>query len=414
MVASYIDKLRYGCYPSLYIDVRQYISFIDSRYWEGQPMDTTFDSLVIGAGQAGLAAGYHLQRAGKRFAILEASDHAGGSWPHYYKSLRLFSPARFSSLPGLGFPGDPERYPARDEVIAYLRQYAAYFRLPVITGAPVETVARDAGRFVVSTASGQRYYSRSLIAATGSFHHPHIPELPGQHAFTGTLLHSFAYGEPAPFAGQRVVVVGGGNSAVQIATELARTARVSLVTRAPLRFVDQRPLGRDVHFWWWLLRLDTSPVERPQVKLFARLAEGDGPRVLDTGVYRRALAAAAPDIRPMFQRLTERGIVWADGREEAVDTVVLATGYRPNLDYLAALGALGEQGEPLHRYGVSSVVPGLGFVGLSNQRTLASAALRGVGPDAAVVVRALQRQQARTQLPRLRSLLAPICCPARA
>lgn len=373
-------------------------------------METTFDTLVIGAGQAGLAAGYQLQRAGQRFAILEASDEPAGSWPHYYDSLRLFSPARFSSLPGMPFPGDPERYPARDEVIAYLRGYAARFELPVITGARVQSVERDADAFHVHTADGRGFRATSLIAATGAFHRPQLPQLPGQERFDGTLLHSFAYRTPAPFAGQRVIVVGAGNSAVQIAIELARSARVSLATREPVRFVDQRPYGRDVHFWWWLLRLDTSPLESPQARLFARLADGKGPRVLDAGVYHAALDAGAPDVRPMFTAFTEHGVVWANGVEETVDSVIFATGYRPNLNYLAPLGALGADSQPLHHHGVSSAVPDLGFVGLSNQRTFASATLRGVGPDAAFVVRALQRQR-QAPKPRLWPFWRPACCP---
>jgi putative flavoprotein involved in K+ transport len=367
------------------------------------------DTVVIGAGQAGLAAGYHLRLAGSRFAILEASDSPGGSWPHYYASLRLFSPARFSSLPGLPFPGDPERYPARDEVIAYLRQYAARFGLPVVTGARVETVTRDGERFRVRTTDGRVFQSQRLIAATGSFHRPHVPTLPGQESFGGTLLHSFAYHDPAPFAGQRVVVVGGGNSAVQIAIELARTAKVTLATREPVRFLQQRPLGRDVHFWWWLARLDTSPFDHPLGRLFARLAAGKGPAVLDTGVYQQALASGAPDERRMFARFTARGVVWDDGSAEDFDAVVFATGYRPSLPYLAALGALDAQGQALHRNGVSLTVPGLGFVGLSNQRTFASATLRGVGADAAVVVRALG---ASVPAPAWRRLFGLVpCCP---
>ena len=368
------------------------------------------DTIVIGAGQAGLAAGYHLQRMGSRFAILEASDSPGGSWPHYYASLRLFSPARFSSLPGLAFPGDPERYPARDEVIAYLHQYAAHFGLPVVTGARVEAVTRDGERFMVRTAGGQVFKSQRLIAATGSFHRPHIPRLPGQESFSGAVLHSFAYRDSAPFAGQRVVVVGAGNSAVQIATELARVARVSLATREPVRFVAQRPLGRDVHFWWWLARLDTSPIESPRGRLFARLVAGTGAAVLDTGVYQQALRSGAPDERRMFERFTERGVVWADGTAEDVDAMIFATGYRPNLHYLAPLGALGAAGQALHRHGLSLTVPGLGFVGLSRQRTFASATLRGVGDDAAVVVRALHAPVSAPARRRLFGLFP--CCPA--
>jgi putative flavoprotein involved in K+ transport len=374
-------------------------------------MQMRVDTIVIGAGQAGLAAGYQLQRAGVPFVILEASEEPGGSWPHYYDSLRLFSPARFSSLPGMPFPGDPERYPARDEVIAYLRAYAARFQLPVVSGARVETVERDGELLEVRTADGRSYRSRSLIAATGAFHRPHLPQLPGQEQFGGKVLHSFSYRTPAPFAGQRVVVVGGGNSAVQIAAELARVARVSLASREPVRFVTQRPYGHDVHFWWSLLRFDTSPLESPQARLFAWLASGKGPRVLDAGIYRQALAAGAPDTRPMFSRFTERGVVWADGEEESVDTVIFSTGYRPNLDYLAPLGALDDAGQALQRHGVSTAVPGLGFVGLSNQRTFASAALRGVGPDAALVVRVLRRQH---QAPKrgIWGFWRMACCPA--
>jgi putative flavoprotein involved in K+ transport len=368
------------------------------------------DTLVIGAGQAGLAAGYHLQRAGSRFAILESSDSPGGSWPHYYTSLRLFSPARFSSLPGLPFPGDLKRYPARDEVIAYLRSYAAHFQFPVVTGARVEMVARDGEAFTVRTADGRVFQSRQLIAASGSFHRPYTPELPGQASFGGAVLHSFAYQDPAPFEGKRVVVVGAGNSAVQIATELARVARVSLATREPVRFIRQRPLGRDVHFWWWLARLDTSPLERPHVRLFDRLAGGSGPIVLDAGIYQRAIESGAPDRRPMFPRFTERGVVWADGSAEEVDAVVFATGYRPNLQYLAPLGALDAEGRALQRHGVSLTVPGLGFVGLSNQRTFASATLRGVGADAAAVLRALRWSERPPALRRLFGLIP--CCPA--
>ena len=118
------------------------------------------DVIVIGAGQAGLAAGYHLQRAGLRFVILDGADTAGGSWPHYYRSLRLFSPARFSSLPGMPFPGDAGAYPSRDETIDYLRRYARAFELPVQGGHTVDAVRRlGDGLFEVQT--GQRRCGRA-------------------------------------------------------------------------------------------------------------------------------------------------------------------------------------------------------------------------------------------------------------
>lgn len=348
-------------------------------------MTTPYDVLVIGAGQAGLAAGYHLKRTGLAFAILESAADVGGSWPHYYDSLRLFSPAGRSSLPGMPFPAKAQHYPARDEVVPYLQQYAHHFELPIITNTKVARVEHSARRFHVITAEGETYQSRGLIAATGAFYRPYAPQLPGQDAFSGQVLHAAAYRNPAPFVGQRVVVVGAGNSAIQIGVELAKIAQVTLVTREPIRFRRQKLLGRDIHHWAWLLGLDRLPIG-----IFAGQAATIG--VLDTGVYQSAVAAGRPDRRPMFTHFTRTGVVWADGTEEAIDTVIYATGYRPSVDYLADLGTLDLQGRPLHQRGISTAVPGLAYVGLTNQSTYASATLRGVGPDAAYVVGHLRRQ----------------------
>jgi putative flavoprotein involved in K+ transport len=349
------------------------------------------DALIIGAGQAGLAAAYHLQRADKSFTILEAGTRPVGSWPHYYDSLHLFSPARFSSLPGLPFPGDPERYPARDEVIANLETYAAHFAFPICFGARVVKVTKVDNLFTVVTADNRIFQAHTLIAATGSFTRPYLPMLPGQQRFQGTLLHSVAYRNPNAFDGQRVVVVGAGNSAIQIATELAQVATVTLATREPVRFVNQRPYDRDIHFWWWLTGFDRFRLDLPVGAWLERLANGKGPRVLDTGVYQAALTASKPEYRPLFAHFTEEGVVWNDGRAEKIDAVIFATGYRPNLAYLEALGALNEEDQVVQKHGVSLAVPGLYFVGLSNQRTFASATLRGVGADAALVMRHLKR-----------------------
>ncbi|HET9221072.1 MAG TPA: NAD(P)-binding domain-containing protein, partial [Roseiflexaceae bacterium] len=354
-------------------------------------MSHTFDTIVIGAGQAGLAAGYVLRRAGMDFLVLDGESQPGGSWPHYYDSLTLFSPASRSSLPGMRFPGDPDHYPARDEVTTYLRQYAAHFQLPIITNARVVRVEQQAEGFRVITQQGAIYHGRSAIAATGAFHRPYTPQLPGQDSFQGQMLHSATYRNHTPFQGQRIVVVGAGNSAIQIAVELAQVAHVTLSTRQPIRFRPQRLLGRDIHHWARLLGLDRLPLGP---WLAGKMMQG----VLDTGVYQAAVAAGQPDRRPMFLCFTPSGVVWADGVEEPIDAVIYATGYRPNLDYLSPLGALDAAGQALHRRGVSTMVPRLGYVGLHNQWTYASATLRGVGPDAAYVVRMIRRQ---LRVPRL-------------
>ncbi|HET6659718.1 MAG TPA: NAD(P)/FAD-dependent oxidoreductase [Rubrobacter sp.] len=348
------------------------------------------DTLVVGAGQAGLAAGYHLKRAGLSFEILEARGEPGGSWPGYYDSLKLFSPARYSGLPGMPFPGSPDRYPARDEVVGYLRGYAEAFGLPVLAGKRVLRAERAAvGGFRLLTDDGGEYRARTLIAATGSFARPHQPRFPGQEAFRGKILHAAEYRNPIPFRGKRVVIVGGGNSAVQIAHELVEVAETTLATRSPIRIMPQLVFGRDLHFWLSVSGLDRLPLGR----LFD-VSEPGG--VVDDGTYAAAMRSGRPDRRSVFSRFTESGVVWEDGREEPVDAVLLATGYGPNLGYMGPLGALRADGHPDQRAGVSRTVPGLYFVGLPFQTSFASATLRGVGSDAELVVARARRQVARS------------------
>jgi putative flavoprotein involved in K+ transport len=346
-----------------------------------------YDVVVIGGGQAGLAAGYQLQRRGLRFVILEAGNQPTGSWAHYYDSLQLFSPARYSSLPGLPFPGDPDRYPARDEVIHYLATYADYFQLPIMCGALIEQIERRGNLFQIATTNQGNFAARAIVAATGAFSRPYMPQFEGQTEYSGQILHSSAYRNPGAWHGKRVLVVGAGNSAIQIAVELAKTSQVTLTSRQPVRFRRQRLLGRDIHFWARITGFDTWQ------RRFAGWSP-DGMRqqaVLDTGVYQAAFASGNPAYRALFERFTSQGVVWADGTEAAFDAVILATGFQPNLPYLQALGALDEYGNAVQRGGISLSTPGLYYVGLSGQRSFSSATLRGVGDDAAFVTRHLAR-----------------------
>lgn len=346
-----------------------------------EPMDTRYDVVVIGGGQAGLAAGYHLQRAGLRFIIIDAACQIGGSWSQYYESLRLFSPARYAALPGFPFGGNPDSYPTRDEVVAYLQAYATYFNLPIVSNTSIQAVQRRDKHFWSATTAGTVYPSDSLIAATGSFRTPTIPQLPGQEHFRGQILHAADYRTPDPFRGKRVIVVGAGNSAVQIGSEVAEVARVTLAVRHPVRFAPQRVLGYDIHHWLDWTRLEYLPW----------LQDQSAP-VLDTGVYQQALAANKPDQRPMFCGFTQDGVWWSGNEYERVDAIIFATGYSTRMPYLANLAALDSSGAPLHHKGISRVVPGLYYVGLSGQRSFRSATLRGVGADAAYVVAALQQR----------------------
>ena len=332
------------------------------------------DVVIIGAGQAGLASAHEARRAGLDAVVLEAAEQPGGSWPQHYDSLKLFSPARYSELPGKRFPGDADRYPTRDEIVAYLRDYATRFEQAIRVGERVETVDPDDGGFVTSTSSGLEVSSRLVIAATGAFQAPHRPALPGLEAFTGTVLHSSEYRDPREFEDQRIVVVGAGNSAVQIAADLAPVADVTLATRRAIRWINQRPLGRDLHWWYKTTGFDTAPLGR----WLARLPDP----VVDDGRHRRAIRTGNPDQRPIFKQLGHDHVTWADSTREALDALILATGYRAHFPFLQHTPALAPDGTPLHTGGVSTTVPGLGYVGLDFQRSFSSATVRGVARDA--------------------------------
>jgi putative flavoprotein involved in K+ transport len=331
--------------------------------------------IIIGGGQSGLAAARAVRDNGLRPVVLEAGSRPSGSWPGYYDSLTLFSPARYSSMPDFPFPGDPDRYPTRNEVADYLERYAEHIGVEIRLNTRVTAVEADDDGFIVHTADGKSARAAGLVAASGSFGSPNLPTLPGQDDFTGELLHVADYREPSKYAGKRVVVVGGGNSAVQVAYELSEVASVSLATLEPVSFLPQRSRGHDLHHW-----LETSGFDHLPGAWLGHILRA--PLVLDTGNYSDALQSGRFDRQPMFTALVDDGVVWQDGEREKVDTILLATGYRPNLDYLRPLGALDADGRPLHVAGISSTHPGLVYVGLEFQRSFSSNTVRGVSRDA--------------------------------
>jgi putative flavoprotein involved in K+ transport len=335
--------------------------------------------VVVGGGQSGLAAARALQELGMATVILEAGDRPAGSWPRYYDSLRVFSPAGYSSMPGMPFPGAPDRYPGRDEVAEYLEHYAGRLDAEIHVNTPVETIRQDGHEFVVFAAGGRTLRAAGVVAASGSFSNPHRPSFPGEQGFTGTLAHVADYRNPAPYAGRRVIVVGAGDSAAQIASELAPVATVTLATRHPMRFIPQRLGGHDIHYWLRETGFDTLPAE-----WLSKITGGTV--VTDSVGFRQTLADGLVDRRPMFIALDGNQVVWSDGRREPVDAIILATGYRPSLGYLRDLGALDAHAAPIHVGGISSTHVGLVYLGLEYQRSYASNTLRGVGEDARAVI----------------------------
>jgi putative flavoprotein involved in K+ transport len=334
---------------------------------------------VIGAGQSGLAAARVLLEHDVPAVVLEARGRPAGSWPDYYDSLKAFSPAGFSSLPGMPFPGDPDRYPTRNEVADYLERYAAHLGVEIHTNTPVATIGQEDRGFVVVTADGRRLPAAGIVAASGSFSTPYRPNFPGQESFTGELLHVADYRNPSPYAGKRVIVAGAGDSAAQVATELAPLANVTVAARHPLRFIPQLIDGKDVHYWLRETGFDLLPAE------WLNKITG-GSVITDSVGFQKTLASGLIDVRPMFTSLDGDHVVWNHHRRERVDAVILATGYRPSLGYLRGLGALDPGGAPLHAGGISATHLGLVYLGLEYQRSFASNTLRGVSTDATAVI----------------------------
>jgi putative flavoprotein involved in K+ transport len=342
-----------------------------------------YDSIVIGAGQAGLAAAFYLRKKDLKYLVLEGSNQTAGSWKKYYDSLTLFSPARYSSLPGLKFPGNLNRYPTRDEVISYLIHYAIHYNLNIRTGEKVIGVKKEGSTFEITTENNNVFYSKTVISATGAFSCPNIPVIDGSELFKGKIIHSSQYKNVEDFENQNVVVVGGGNSAVQIAYELSKVSNVSIATRNPISFTPQRFIGKDIHFWLKVTGIDILSYGRK----FSMNTS-----VIDTGVYKQAILNGNPENKPMFKSFIEEGVVWRDGIEEKVDSIIFATGFRPNVNYLSSLtSAIDQFGNPIHIKGVSATIDGLYYIGLSGQRSFSSATIRGVGGDAEYVVKKISK-----------------------
>jgi putative flavoprotein involved in K+ transport len=342
---------------------------------------TDFDVVVVGAGQAGLAIGYFLSRQNRRFMIFERADSIGAAWQTRWESLTLFTPRRYDSLPGLPFPGDPDRYPGRDEVIAYLQRYAEEFSLPVEFDSEVRRLGAEDGRFLVEV-DGRTATANNVVVATGPFQTPFIPELAARLDSDVVQMHSTGYRNPSDLPEGLVLVVGGGNTGFQIAKELSATRRVHLSLGSRQTPLPQRILGRDLFWWLTKARILNTTVE---TRLGQRLSTretliGSRPGELEgrygVGVKPRAVGASG------------RTVTFSDNATLDVDAVVWATGYRPDYSWVE-LPVFDRDGRLRHRRGITDQ-PGLYFLGLTWQYTRGSALLGWVKDDAAFIAEQLR------------------------
>ena len=355
------------------------------------PHTRTYDTLVIGGGQAGLATAYALAERGVDCLVLEASAHVGDQWRHQYDSLKLFTPNKISHLPGAKLPGPANAFATKDEVADYLQQYALTFQLPVLTETRVEHVARQDQGFSLATSAGP-FSCRNLVIATGPFGgQAMVPSLTGQLDAQILQLHSSQYRRPGQLRPGPVLVVGASHSGCDIAFELAATHQTHLCGRdtgeVPIRWD-----GPAMRLASYALAFRFGHV------LTRRTAPGRKAR-------REVMEHGAKRLRVKKADLLGAGVQWnehrltgtssgmpllADGTRLDVENVIWATGFHHDYSWLQ-LGALDESGWPREYRGVAQDVPGLYFCGLSFQYSMASMTLHGVGRDARYIARRISR-----------------------
>lgn len=293
------------------------------------------DSVVIGGGQAGLAASFHLLRRGVEHVVLDANPAPGGAWQHRWASLTMEDVHGVADLPTAPAPGRSHER-ASEAIPAYFADYERQHRLPVLRPVRVDRVDSN-GELLVVRAGDRQWRTCTLINATGTWTRPFVPYYPGIASFTGEQLHTVDYPGAEHFGGRRVLVVGGGASAVQFLGELAPVTDTLWVTRRP-------PVWRSDDF-------DPEAGLAAVTKVEERVRRGLPPAsvVSVTGLAlrpqeRRAAELGAYDRRPMFDVIEPDGVRWADGSFEPVDVILWATGFRAALDHLAPLGLRSQHG----------------------------------------------------------------------
>ena len=343
--------------------------------------------IVVGGGAAGLSAAAALARRRIDAVVLEQDAELGGTWARRYDRLHLHSVRRFSGLAHFPIPNRYPTYLSRDDVVAYLREYAHHFGLRVVTGTAVSRIrSADASRaWTVETTSGDAWEGRVVVVATGQYRLPIVPQWPGHDSFAGRIVHSASYANATPYAGQRVLVVGAGNSGAEIATDLSDNgaAYVALSVRTPPPVVPRDPFGLPVQRTSIVLNMLPPAIANRIGWATARLVLGDLTRygmpqgdfapyttrrvpLIDVG-FVHALKAGRVKVKPALERLSQNGAVFAGGTSEPFDAIVAATGFSTGLGSIVdAPGALDEDGEPRGVSGEPTTYPGLYFIGFTH------------------------------------------------
>jgi putative flavoprotein involved in K+ transport len=353
-------------------------------------MSQRYDAVVIGAGQAGLSAGYHLAQRGVKFVILDAAEKVGGSWRNRWDSMRLFTPSGHDGLPGTKFPArNGYQFPSRDEMVSYLEQYAERHRLPVEAGVLVDGLFREGDSLVVTSGS-RRYVADNVIVCVGAHRRPKVPAFAPQLDPRILQMHSRDYRNPSQLRDGDVLVVGPGNSGADIALDLRAAGFPTYLSgehpgQLPFRIEKGRALFPAIWFAWTHVLNRKRFVGR---RALPKIEAGHEPLIrvksvdLDNaGVQRTPRTTGVVDGQPQL----------SDGRVLDVANVIWCTGFRHDHDWIALDGLDPDNPLPNDR-GVVRDQPGVYVLGQPFQFAFNSHTVGGVGRDAAYVVKHLARR----------------------
>lgn len=350
-------------------------------------MTERIDTVVVGGGQAGLAVGYHLAQTDIPFVVLDAGEQVGDAWRNRWDSLRLFSPARYSGLPGMAFPASGDYYPTKDEMADYLVTYADEFDLPVRRGVRVDALNRPGHRFVLK-AEGQTFEADNVVVAMATHQKPWIPSFSSQLGEGITELHTATYRSPSQLQDGPVLVVGAGNSGAEISLDVAPHHETFLSGNHPGHVpidIESRSAQRVViplifrFIGHHVLTVDTPIGRKMRPKLFQH-----GSPLIRTKP--KDIEAAGITRVPRVEGIENGLPVLEDGKKINVRNVIWCTGFRPSFSWIDLPIIESGASEPDHYRGVVKEMPGLYFVGLMFLYSMTSGFIRGVDRDAAHVV----------------------------
>ncbi|WP_409068273.1 flavin-containing monooxygenase [Bacillus velezensis] len=339
-----------------------------------------YDTIVIGAGQAGISVGYYLKKSKQKFIILDKSHEAGESWKNRYDSLVLFTSRMYSSLPGMPLEGDKHGLPSKNEIAAYLKKYVKRFEIPIQLRTEVISVQKLKNYFLIKT-NREEYQTKNLVMAAGPFHTPNIPSISRDVADHIHQLHSSQYKHSKQLAPGNVLVIGGGNSGAQIAVELSKERATYLAcSNKPAYF----PLwiGKRSIFWWFD---KLGVLHASHTSILGKFIQKKGDPIFGYEL-KHAIRQKKIILKQRVIAGKQNEIIFKDSSSLEVNNIIWATGFKNPLCWMKIEGVLDKEGRIIHHRGVSAV-EGLYFIGLPWQHRRGSALLQGVGNDAEYIVK---------------------------